>query len=244
MEIRTVLIDDNEIDRDLAETYIQRLPFLDLKASFHNPLDALPLLESAEVDLLLCDVDMPEISGLELAKSLSSPPAIIFMTSFPEYAVQGFEVEAVDYLVKPFGFERFLKAVNRASELLDLKKRKGKDFYSGAERVGSDHFFIRSEHRFVRVNFSQVLYIEALKDYVKVVTPEQSFLSALNLKVIEDQLPAADFMRIHRSYIVNLNNIEAIANTDVVTGGHTIPLGDTYRDRLFNSVVAQRLIKR
>jgi two-component system, LytTR family, response regulator len=184
---------------------------------------------------------MPQINGLDLIKSLEFPPKVIYTTSFPDFAVQGFELEAVDYLVKPFSFERFLKAMNRASKILADKVSPGS--VEGME-TGSDHFFIRSEQRYVRILFKDVLYVEALKDYVKVVTSGQSFLTALNLKVIEEQLPRDDFMRIHRSYIANLNRIEEIANTDVIVSGNSLPLGDSYREKLFNSVVAQRLIKR
>jgi DNA-binding LytR/AlgR family response regulator len=241
MLLRTVVIDDSEIDLDWASGLVKKLDFLELVAGFQNPIDALPVLKSGSIDILICDVDMPEINGLSLVKTLVPQPQVIFTSSFPHFAVQGFEVDAIDYLVKPYNFERFLKAINKAIEQYTYKNQMQGDV-SPINKGG--HFYVRSEHRFIRVDLDEVLYVEALKDYVKIVTPSQTILTAMTMKVIEQHLPERDFIRIHRSYIVNVNKIEAILNLDVVVGGVTIPVGESYKEQLFNSVVAQKLIKR
>jgi DNA-binding LytR/AlgR family response regulator len=242
MLLRTVVIDDNPIDLDIACDFVKKLDFLDLAASLSDPLEALSVIKSISPDILICDVEMPDLNGLALVKTLSPQPQVIFTTSFPDFAVQGFELNAVDYLVKPFSFERFVKAINRAVEQYSFRNQSREA--SPGKADNGDHFFVRSEHRFVRIEFSEVQYVEAMKDYVKIVTPSQTILTAITLKVIEDQLPAKDFIRIHRSFIANVNRIEAILNLDVVIGGATIPVGESYKEELYNSVVARKLIKR
>jgi DNA-binding LytR/AlgR family response regulator len=242
MLLRTVVIDDSEIDLDWACGLVKKLDFLELVEGFQNPIDALSVLKSGTIDILICDVDMPEINGLSLVKTLVPQPQVIFTSSFPHFAVQGFEVDATDFLVKPFTFERFLKAINKATKQLHPKNPVAEDGTLSIDKDG--HFYVRSEHRFVRVDLDEVQYVEALKDYVKIVVPSQTILTAMTMKVIEQHLPVKDFIRVHRSYIVNVNKIESILNLDVVVGGVTIPVGESYKEQLYNSVVAQKLIKR
>jgi DNA-binding LytR/AlgR family response regulator len=240
MAIRTVVVDDNEVDLELASSFVRRLDFLELKTAVQNPLEVCNILQSTEVDLLICDVEMPQINGLDLVKALKNPPHVVLMTSYPDFALQGFELDAVDYLVKPFSFDRFLKSMYKVSKAMGLNGVASPDSIQPA----SDHFFIRSEQRYVKVQFADVLYIEALKDYVKVVTSTQSYLAALNLKALEDNLPSGEFMRIHRSYIVNLSRIEEVSNTDVHMNGLSLPVGESYKAPVFNDVVLARLIRR
>jgi two-component system, LytTR family, response regulator len=239
MAIRTVVVDDNEVDLELATCFVNKLDFLDLKAKLQNPLQLYPLLQSTEIDLLICDVEMPQISGLDLIKALDKTPHVVLMTSYPDFALQGFELDAVDYLVKPFSFDRFLKSMYKVSKTMGIN-----GVASTENMPANDHFFIRSEQRYVKIQFSDVLYIEALKDYVKVVTHTQSYLAALNLKALEDNLPTGEFMRIHRSYIVNLSHIAEVSNTDIYLNGVTIPVGESYKAPVYNDIVSARLIRR
>jgi two-component system LytT family response regulator len=240
MAIRTVVVDDNEVDLELATCFVNKLDFLELKITLQNPLQLYQVLQSTEIDLLICDVEMPQINGLDLIRAMDKTPHVVLMTSYPDFALQGFEVDAVDYLVKPFSFDRFLKSMYKVSRAMGISG------VASPENMPSpgDHFFIRSEQRYIKIQFSDVLYIEALKDYVKVVTSSQAYLAALNLKALEDNLPSGEFMRIHRSYIVNLSHIEEVSNTDIYLNGITIPVGESYKAPVYNDIVSARLIRR
>jgi DNA-binding LytR/AlgR family response regulator len=228
MQITTIAIDDEPLALQLVESYVRKTPFLNLVASFDNPLDASEFMSQNEVQLLLLDIQMPDLTGIEFVRTLANPPKIVFTTAFEKYALDGFKLNAVDYLLKPFSYEEFLRAMNKVRHLVELENPP----YTQLES-GSQFLFLKSEHKVRRVNFNDILYIEGLKDYIKVYIhdEEKPILSLSSMKAVEQKLPADQFMRIHRSYIVNLNKVNTVERQRIVFGKTYIPVGDQYKDQ-------------
>jgi two-component system, LytTR family, response regulator LytT len=228
MQITTIAIDDEPLALQLVESYVRKTPFLNLVASFDNPLDASEFMTKNEVQLLLLDIQMPDLTGVEFVRTLANPPKIVFTTAFEKYALDGFKLNAVDYLLKPFSYEEFLKAMNKVRHLVELENPP----YTHIES-GSQFLFLKSEHKVRRVNYNDILYIEGLKDYIKVYihNEEKPILSLSSMKAVEQKLPSDQFMRIHRSYIVNLSRVNTVERLRIVFGKTYIPIGDQYKER-------------
>ena len=226
-KIKTLAIDDEPLALQLVSAYIQKTPFLELTATFDNPISALEFLETNQVDLLLLDIQMPDLKGTSMARSLIGGPKIIFTTAFEKYAIESYKLDAVDYLLKPFGYEDFLLAVQKAKKLIELEQKQ-------EQTVNSDNkfLFLKADHKIRRINFDDIMYIESEKDYVKVFIRNESkaILSLTTLKSIESKLPTTIFMRVHRSFIVNLNQIHTIDRFRIVFDNTYIPIGEQYRD--------------
>jgi DNA-binding LytR/AlgR family response regulator len=226
--IKTISIDDEPLALQLVTGYISKTPFLKLVASFDNPIDALEFLKDNPADLIFLDVHMPDLTGTEFARVLGYGPKIIFTTAYEKYAIEGFKLDAIDYLLKPFSYEEFLKAAKKAENILNLEK-------SAAHRIeaNSEFLFLKSEYKIRRINFNDIDFIEGLKDYVKVYFHNESkpILSLNSLKSIEAKLPASKFMRVHRSFIVNLERIETVERSRIVFGKTYIPVGDQYKEK-------------
>ena len=225
--IKVVAIDDEPLALQLVKGYIEKTPFLELAGAFNNPVDAVVYIESSDVDLVLLDIQMPDLTGTELARVISGGPKVIFTTAYEKYALEGFRLDAVDYLLKPFSYAEFLKAVQKAEKLIDVEK----DRLPSLE-VKNDFIFIKSEYKTRRINFSEIHYIEGLKDYVKIfLTGEKKpVLSLSTLKALEARLPEEKFMRVHRSFIVNLETVKIIDRNRIVFGEVRIPVTDQYKD--------------
>jgi len=227
--IRTIAIDDEPLALQLVKGYITRTPFLELSAAFDNPLDAMEFLQQNEVELIFLDIQMPDLTGTEFTRILGGSHKIIFTTAFEKYALEGFRLEAVDYLLKPFSYEEFLKSAMKAEKLIRLERAdKGQEI-----TANSEFLFIKSEYKIRRINFNDIRYIEGLKDYVKVylVSETQPLLSLSSLKSLEEKLPKAKFMRVHRSFIVNLEKIETIERSRIIFGKVYIPVSDQYKEQ-------------
>lgn len=227
--IRTIAIDDEPLALQLVKGYISRTPFLELAATFDNPLDAMEFLQENEVELIFLDIQMPDLTGTEFTRILGGSYKIIFTTAYEKYALEGFRLEAVDYLLKPFHYEEFLKAARKAEKLIRLERAE-----KGQEITANNEFlFIKSEYKIRRINFNDIRYIEGLKDYVKVylVSETQPVMSLSSLKSLEEKLPKTKFMRVHRSYIVNLEKIETIERSRIVFGKVYIPVSDQYKEQ-------------
>ncbi|MEM7371886.1 MAG: LytTR family DNA-binding domain-containing protein [Bacteroidota bacterium] len=223
--MHTLIIDDEKPAINLLSGFVQRLPFLQLSLATTNAFEGLDILERQNIDLLLLDIEMPDISGIDLVKSLKKPPMVIFTTAYEQYAIQGFELDVVDYLVKPIRFERFLKGVNKARKLF-LNHRAG-------DSPPKDQFlFVKANYQTIRIDFDDILYIEGLKDYVKIYTGKKMVVTRLNLKGIAEKLPEDQFIRIHRSFIVSLSKIAAFQKGNISLGDRQLPVGDTYREAL------------
>lgn len=227
-KIRTIAIEDEPLALALVTGYINKTGILELAGTFDNPLDALEFLAENSVDLIVLDIQMPDLSGIEFIRTLQFPPKIIFTTAFEKYAVEGYKVNAVDYLLKPFSYQEFLAAVQKAQKQIELESAQLPHI-----ETNNQFLFLKSEYKIRKINFNNILYIEGLKDYIKVYheSEHHPILSINTLKSLEEKLPSDRFMRIHRSFIVNLEKIETIERGRILFGEVSIPVSDQYKDK-------------
>lgn len=237
-KIRCLIVDDEPLALNLIEGYVQKTPFLELAGRCNNAFEALERIGSGDIDLLFLDIQMPGLSGVELSRTLKNGPKLIFTTAFEEYALEGFKVDAIDYLLKPFNYEEFLKAANKAREWLSL--REGKNNPAPEENT----LFVKSEYKLVKIDLQKVLYIEGLKDYAKIFLEGQTrpVMTLMSLKSLEEQLSAKQFMRIHRSFIVRLDKISMVERNQVVIGTTSITIAEGYKDA-FQDYLAGKSMK-
>lgn len=246
--IRCIILDDDANYRDLLEHYVKQYAQAELvlaASSSQAVKDYLAEQGSDRVDLLISDINMPEQNGLDFYATMAQKPEVIFITHYPEYAVNGFDLSAIDYLVKPFSYNRFQVAMQKVEAKLALQKGHlpGVGLMEDKHELDleEDFFFIRSDSQYIKIQFEDVHYIEAMRDFVKIVTGSNTYVSLLNLKNLEDRLPANLFARTHRSYIVNVRQVEAISSNEVKLKTCNVPLGATYKDTIFENVVKDRL---
>ena len=226
--IRAIAIDDEPLALQLVTGYIKKTPFLELAGEFDNPINAMEFLDQADVDLIFLDIQMPDLIGTDFARTLSQGPKIIFTTAYEKYALEGFRLEAVDYLLKQFGYDEFVIAAQKARKLIELEQKT-----TTTIEANSEFLFLKSEYKIRRINFNDILYIEGLKDYIKVflVNEPKPILSLNTIKSLESKLPASKFMRVHRSFIVNLGRIQTVDRFRIVFGHEYIPVGDQYKEK-------------
>ncbi|MCK9218789.1 MAG: LytTR family DNA-binding domain-containing protein [Bacteroidales bacterium] len=228
MNIRCMIIDDEPLAQRVIEKYAENLPFLEIKHKCHNALEAVDVLHHEKIDLLFLDINMPKLNGMDFLKTLKNPPLVIITTAYAEYAIQGYEMDVIDYLMKPFPFDRFLKAVQKAEEILNNKdgsRIESKELDKQEESI----IFIKSSKKTYRVNLADILYIEALGDYVKIYTVDKMIVSYQSLKNIETLLPAKLFPRIHKSFIIALSRIDLIEGNHVKINDRMIPVGTNFK---------------
>ncbi|MCK9423802.1 MAG: LytTR family DNA-binding domain-containing protein [Bacteroidales bacterium] len=218
-----IAVDDEPLALEVIKKYVSDTPLVRLTGTFTDAIQALTFLKIQLVDLIILDIHMPDISGIQFLQSLKEPPMVIFTTAYAEYAVKGFELEAVDYLVKPIKFERFVNALEKAQKLMTMRS-------AITVNTEEDFLFVKSGYGTIRVNFNEILYIEGLDDYIKIHFKDEKrpVLSLMSLKSILEKLPAGRFMRIHRSFIVSLKNVRSIRKKNIFLGNIKIPIGDTY----------------
>ncbi len=235
--IRTLIVDDEPLAREILESHASQIPDLEVLASCANALEANEIVQSEEVDLIFLDIQMPQISGLDWLKSLRNPPLVIFSTAFSEYAVEGFELNAVDYLLKPIAFDRFLKAVNKAKDQLKAQKQ---DL-----PTNDNYMFVKADKKLVKVSFEDIVYIEGLKDYVIIRLEQDRVITLQTMKSLEEKMPSNLFRRIHRSYIVNIQKIQALDGSmiEVTLKNQTklLPIGKNYRDDVLEIIQQNRI---
>lgn len=229
MKLRCIAIDDEPLALELLEDNISKVPFLQRLAGFNKPIEALQYLQSNEVDLVFIDIQMPGLTGLQLIQSLPKKPLFILVTAYEQFALQGYELDVVDYLVKPVRFDRFLKACTKALEIHEARNKSTVN--NGQER---DHMFIQADYMMVRVNFEDIQWIESLKDYLRIhmTGSQKPIVARMSMKSIEEQLPATRFLRIHKSYIVATAAITAVQKGTVFLGDIQLPVGDLYKESL------------
>ncbi|MFO7368753.1 MAG: LytTR family DNA-binding domain-containing protein [Bacteroidales bacterium] len=227
--INTIAIDDEPLALQLMAGYIEKTPGLDLVGKFDNPLDAVDFMADNSIDLIFVDIQMPDLNGIEFTRSIKKGPKVVFTTAYEKYALEGFKLDVVDYLLKPFSYEEFFNSVQKALRLIRLEK-KGETTQIEAN---NEFLFLKSEYKIRRINFNDILYIEGLKDYVKVFLKNDTkpILSLSSLKQLEAKLPAGTFMRVHRSFIVNLAKIDTIERSRIVFGKIYIPISDQYKEK-------------
>lgn len=240
--IKAIIVDDEPLAQDVIETHLEKLDDVDLIAKCNNVEEAKEILKTEKIDLIFLDIQMPQVTGIEFVKTLQDPPAIIFTTAFDNYAIEGFELNAMDYLLKPISLERFVKAVNKVRSSLENSK-------THVEETGSmenaEYMFVKADKKLIRVNFDDIIYIEGLKDYVIIRMKEGRVITLQTMKSLEEKLSKKKFMRIHRSYIVGLNQIKAIVGnmveiTEKNQSKH-LPIGKNYREGLQSMIETKRL---
>lgn len=243
--MNTLIIDDEPLALDVLETYISKMPELNLIARCSNALEANELLRKHQIDLIFLDIQMPQVSGIDFIKTLPNPPLFIFTTAYSNYALDGFELNAIDYLVKPISIDRFMKAVNKALEQFELRHREDASSESSHEVEGVEFFFVKADKKLVKVKYDEILYIEGLKDYVIIRLEQGRVVTLQTMKSLEDKLPVSKFKRIHRSYIVSIDKIHAVDGTsvDVFEKGaiKQLPIGKNYRDEILEIVNKNKL---
>ena len=224
--INCLLIDDEPLALQLLEDYVKKIPYLRLVGRFEEPLQAMPLIESQQVDLLFLDIKMPDITGIEFFKSLAHKPELIFTTAYSEFAIDGFELKAIDYLLKPVSFEKFVTACNRVKELAGTKTTK--------TLKNRDYFFINTAHKLHRILYDDILYLEGYKDYTKIYLAGVAapLLILHSLKYFEDLFDETEFVRIHRSYMVSIRKLNTISRKSVTISDKALPVSDNYRDAI------------
>lgn len=239
--IRCIAIDDEPLALKQLETYISKVEFLELVSACQSAADAGRILESEDVDVIFCDINMPDLNGMDFIKSLTNPPLVVFTTAYSEYAVEGFKIDAVDYLLKPFGLEDFQKAA------LKVRKRIEAEHISEISTLDKDDsIYFKTEYKIVRVEVSKIVYVEGMSEYLKLFLDgkKEPVIVLLSMKKLEDHLPSDRFMRVHKSYIVNLRQISQLSKGRIVLeNGESIPIGDLYRDTLMNHINSKFLTK-
>ncbi len=230
MKLNCVIIEDEPLARNLIVEYVKKVPSLNLIEAFSNPLAAMETLRTAPIDILFLDVQMPEITGISLLKILKKKPLVVLTTAYSQYALEGYELDVADYLLKPITFERFLKSVDKITQRLESAPAPiASQPPAEASTTPPAFVFVKDGTKLVKVKLDEILYIEGLKDYVTIHTTSQKIVTLQRMKSLEEQLPAARFIRIHNSYIVSLDGIDMIRKNEVQIKGVTLPIGDTYR---------------
>ena len=237
-----IIVDDEPLARQGMEMNIAQVSSLELLGSFSNALAASDFIRKENVDLMFLDINMPELSGLDFLKSLRDSPLVIFTTAYPQYALESYELDALDYLVKPIRIERFLKAVNKAENHLKLLRNDSNN--NSVEKIESDFVFIKADRKFFKIYFKDILYIEGLKDYVIIYTADNKIITSMNVKTISAQLPSSIFARVSKSYIVNVMHITSFDNELVYIQNNEIPLGQGFKDDFLKKYIDGRIVKR
>lgn len=240
MTLNCIIIDDEPLARKGLKEYIQDVDFLQLAGEFENPLKATDILMHEKIDLVFLDIQMPKITGLEFVKTLSQAPLIIFTTAYPQYALDGFELNAIDYLLKPFSFDRFLKAVVKAKTQAEGSRQ----VKPQVAKTEPDYLFIKSDNKLVKIFYEDILFIEALQNYVAVHTKDKKHITYLTFKSVEDHLPPDRFLRIHKSYIVSLSKIDSIEGNEIKIGSHALIISRTSREEVLEKILQNRYLKR
>lgn len=233
--IRCIAIDDEPLALDIITDYVAKIPELSLVTSTTDAIEALPLIQNGEVDLIFLDVQMPELTGIQFLKILNGRCDVILTTAYPQYALDGYELNVLDYLLKPIAFDRFYRSVQKA---LNQRSYKPQDLgaYPVQQHDAMDFIFVKTEHKIQRVDLDDILYIEGLKDYISIYTAAERIVTLQNMKKMEEILPANRFVRVHRSYIVALDKIGSIERGRIFIADKTIPVGDTYREAFFKYI--------
>ena len=225
-QVNCLVVDDEELARTLLENYISRLPHLNLVEKCTNPLDALKVLEETPIDILFLDIQMPELSGIDFLKTLQKQPKVIFTTAYSEYAIEGYQLDVVDYLLKPFGFERFVQAVNKATGLLETHSKNSE----------KDYLLVKSEHKVHKIKFEDIRYIQSMREYVAYFLPDRKILALNSLKKLEEELPEDQFIRIHKSYIVPIQKVTTLEGNMVHIGNEKLPIGNLYKEEVLKRI--------
>lgn len=233
MKLNCWIVDDEPLALELLSSYVQKTPFLNLTGKYSSAVQAMKNMGNERIDVIFLDIQMPEVNGMEFARFLDKDTRIIFTTAFSEYALDGYKVNALDYLLKPFSYSDFLSASKKAYEWFEMKT--ASEAKSESEASG---IFVRSDYKLVHILFDDILLIEGLKDYIKIFTEKETkpILTLMSMKSMEEELPTGRFIRVHRSYIVNRDKIARVEKNRIIIGKHEIPIGETYRKSFMEAI--------
>jgi DNA-binding LytR/AlgR family response regulator len=235
-KLSCIIVDDEPIARKILHEFVEQVPFMDLQGKFENAMKAEAFLKNNAVDVIFLDIEMPKISGLQFLQKMRIESMVILTTAFPQYALEGYELDIIDYLLKPFAFNRFLKAVQKAKDFYQMK-------HMATGTALPSYIFIKSDKRIEKVELSDVLYAESMGNYVSIYTENKKIMAYLTMKSLESQLPPNDFIKIHQSYLVNASRIDAIEGNEIKMGSRSLPMSRNYREMVMK-IVHQRLLKR
>ncbi len=243
MKIRCIAVDDEPLALEIIEDYIRKIPFLDYQGGFHQAVDCMEYLKGNKVDLLFLDIQMEGLTGIQLLKVVKEKPHVIFTTAYDSFALEGYELDVTDYLLKPISFERFVKAVDR---VYDKMSAKDKLTPTGQAEINiynpkNDYFFVKTEFRLLKVDFDDIIYIEGMGDYLRIVTTKERIMTLQNFKAMEDILPENRFVRVHRSYMVSVSKIISIERNRIKIADQLIPIGENYKKPFFSVIDKGRL---
>lgn len=240
--IRCLIVDDEPLALHILEDYISKVPFLELVKATTNPIEALTMVQDGNIDLVFLDVQMPELTGIQFLRIANGKTKVILTTAYSQYALEGYELDVVDYLLKPIAFDRFFKSVQKAQGIIKPATTQAaapepiQQLQQQQQDFMSDFIFVKSEHKIQKVYLHQILFIEGLKDYISIFTTNERIITLQNMKKMEDTLPEKHFVRVHKSYIIALNKIDSIERSRIRIGDKIIPVGDTYRDEFFKII--------
>jgi DNA-binding LytR/AlgR family response regulator len=245
MKINCIAIDDEPLALDIIKAYASKIPFLNMVGTFENAIDTLEFLRHNPIDLMFLDIQMEQLSGLQLLNSLKNKPLVILTTAFDQYAIQGFELDVLDYMLKPISFERFVKGANKALERLQQNSQEPaipKYEKQSQTTVSNSYFFVKTETRIEKVNSAEVLYVEGMGDYWRIVTKSRRIMTLMNAKGIEEIMHEPAFCRVHKSYFVALDKIEFVERKQIKIGEIHIPISDTYQKNFFDLIEKHKMI--
>ncbi|MEK6783809.1 MAG: LytTR family DNA-binding domain-containing protein [Bacteroidota bacterium] len=237
-KLTCIIVDDEPVARKILQEFTEQVPFLDLLGKFESAMKAEEFLKSNQPDLIFLDIEMPKVSGLQMLKRTNIESMVILTTAFPQYALDGYELDIIDYLLKPFALHRFLKAVQKAKDFYEMKT-----LPTAIGTLPPSYIFIKSEKRIEKVELNDILYAEVLGNYVTICTERKKIIAYLTMKSLESQLPPAEFIKIHQSFLVNRSKIESVEGNEIKIGTKSLPISRNYRDSVTN-LINQRLLKR
>ncbi|GAB3642513.1 LytR/AlgR family response regulator transcription factor [Spirosoma arcticum] len=238
-----IIIDDEPLAREGLASYVREVDFLHLAGICENPLKLVTRLDQQPVDLLFLDIQMPKMSGIDFLKIVPNPPMVIITTAFPSYALEGFQLNVLDYLLKPITFDRFSKSANKAKDYYRLLSKSGSPDPQKGETV-DDYFFVKCGSKYEKIHFDAILYVEGLENYVTIVTDKNKYVTLLNLKSLEQNLASISFLRVHKSYLVALNKIDSIEGNEIFIQSSRIPISRHYRDQVMTKILTNKIWKK
>jgi DNA-binding LytR/AlgR family response regulator len=239
MKLRCIIVDDEPIARKVLQEFVEDIDYLELAGQAENPLQAMALLANDDIDILFMDIEMPKINGMDFLKSSKTNASIILTTAYAQHAVEAYSLDVLDYLVKPVAFERFLKACNKAKEAIQLKRPAPL-----AAAITDDHFFIKCNNQIEKVLYDDLVYAEAMLNYVMLYTTTKKMMVYVTIKSLEEQLPPDTFIKVHKSFIVNLKKVQSIEGNILDIGSQKITISQSLREKVMNDIVKDKMIKR
>ena len=240
MKIKVVVVDDEPLAREGIANYVKEFDFLTLVACCENPIQLMKVLDEQTVDLIFLDIQMPKMHGIDFLKITTHRPMVILITAFSNYALEGFQLDVMDYLLKPVTFDRFFKSVNKAKDYFQLVIKSGQTIIA-REESNTNYFFIKCGSKYERIQFEEILYVEGLENYVTIYTEKEKHITLLNLKTLENNLESHAFLRVHKSYLVSVSKIDSIEGNEIFIKSHRIPISRTYKEQVNLQVLKNKL---